>query len=125
MDQRRVLDEVREWAAADDNVRLVVLTRSVALGDVDELSDLNLELYVLEPAPLLDRRENGIGHSPGHSFARSWRTRHPTRLVYDVDGKIDFMIAPVRSEGSPIPAYIGSCSIWTGWPTHFQRSGKD
>jgi aminoglycoside 6-adenylyltransferase len=99
MDQRRVLDQVREWATADENVRLVVLTGSVALGDaVDELSDLDLELYVLDPAPLLDGRDWYWRF--GRVLVREeledpdW---HPTRLVYYVDGKIDFMIAPVEA----------------------------
>jgi len=98
MDQRGVLDQVGEWAAANDNVRLVVLTGSIALGDhVDELSDLDLELYVLDPAPLLDSRE--WYRRFGRVLAREelenpdW---HPTRLVYYVDGKIDFMIASVE-----------------------------
>jgi aminoglycoside 6-adenylyltransferase len=98
MDQHRVLDQVGEWATADDNVRLVVLTGSIALGDhVDDLSDLDLELYVLDPAPLLDGRE--WYRRFGRVLVREelenpdW---HPTRLVYYVDGKIDFMIAPVE-----------------------------
>jgi aminoglycoside 6-adenylyltransferase len=91
---------VRKWATPDENVRLVVLTGSVALGDhaVDELSDLDLELYVLDPAPLLDGRD-WYG-SFGRVLVREeledpdW---HPTRLVYYVDGKIDFMIASVEA----------------------------
>ncbi len=100
MDQRRILDDVRGWASADENIRLVVLTGSVARGDdaVDELSDLDVELYVLDPTPLLDHREwyQRFGQvlvveeleNPG------W---HPTRLIYYVDGKIDFMIAEVEA----------------------------
>lgn len=100
MDQRRVLDDVTRWASADPNVRLVVLTGSAARGDdaVDELSDLDVELYVIDTTPLLGRRDwyGRFGQvlvveeleNPG------W---HPTRLIRYVDGKIDFMVAEVET----------------------------
>jgi aminoglycoside 6-adenylyltransferase len=63
---------------------------------VHALSDLDVELYVKQPATLLDHDAwyGEFGEilvvealpNPG------W---HPTRLVYYVDGKIDFMIGPV------------------------------
>jgi predicted nucleotidyltransferase len=48
VDHRTVLQRVIAWARHDDIVRVVVLTGSVARGDgaFDELSDLDLELYV-------------------------------------------------------------------------------
>ncbi len=100
MDQLRVLDDLRAWAFRDENIRLAVLTGSLARGDnaADELSDLDVELYVLDPQPLLDRRHwyDRFGqvlaveelNNPG------W---HPTRLIYYVDGKIDCMIAGVEA----------------------------
>lgn len=100
MDQMAVLDEVSAWVSEEENIRLVVVTGSVARGDgaFDELSDLDLELYVRDPAVLLDERGwyERFGRvlvveeleSPG------W---HPTRLVHYVDGKIDFMIGPTTS----------------------------
>lgn len=100
MNQRRVLNDVRRWASADENIRLVVLTGSLARGDdaADRLADLDIGLYVLDTAPLLERREwyQRFGQvlvveeleNPG------W---HPTRLIYYVDGKIDFMIADVEA----------------------------
>src|SRR5437867_9426032 len=100
MDQSRVLDDVRGWASADENVRLVVLTGSVASTDgaADELSDLDIELYVVDPGPLLDRRD---WYQPfGQVLVveelenPDW---HPTRLIYYVDGKIDFMVAEVEA----------------------------
>ncbi len=96
----RVLDDLRTWASADDNVRLLVLTGSLAReeGALDELSDLDIELYARDPQLLLDRRDwyHRFGEvrvveeleNPG------W---HPTRLIYYVDGKIDFMIAGVEA----------------------------
>jgi aminoglycoside 6-adenylyltransferase len=100
MDHRRVLDEVVAWATDEENVRLVVLTGSLARDDgrSHPLSDLDIELYVRDPNVLLGRRDwyapfgevlvvEELGN-PG------W---HPTRLVYYVDGKIDFMIGPVAA----------------------------
>jgi hypothetical protein len=46
MDQQRVLDDVRRWTSTGENVRLVVLTDSMAREGhaADELSDLDIEL---------------------------------------------------------------------------------
>jgi aminoglycoside 6-adenylyltransferase len=100
MNQQRVLQHLLDWAADAANIRVVVLTGSMARGPeyVHPLSDVDVELYVSDPAALL--------------ADATWYTRfgevlvvealpnpgwHPTRLVYYVDGKIDFMIAPVRA----------------------------
>jgi aminoglycoside 6-adenylyltransferase len=105
MDQASVLDDVVAWASADDNVRLVVLTGSVARrdGSVDELSDLDVELYVRATAPLLDTRD-WYGRFGDVLVVEEldnpeW---HPSRLVYYVDGKIDFMIANVDAARSGV-----------------------
>jgi aminoglycoside 6-adenylyltransferase len=100
MDHQRILDQARSWASADENVRLVVLTGSLADESEpgDGLSDLDIELYVREPRLLLDR--GGWYHRFGQVLVveelenPDW---HPTRLVYYVDGKIDFMVASVRA----------------------------
>jgi aminoglycoside 6-adenylyltransferase len=98
MDHKQVLEQIVAWAAADDNIRVVVLTGSVACGPahVHALSDLDVELYLAEPAALLGTTAwyAQFGEvlvvealpNPG------W---HPTRLVYYIDGKIDFMVGPV------------------------------
>jgi aminoglycoside 6-adenylyltransferase len=98
MNHARVLDDVCGWALDDENVRLVVVTGSLARDEdpTDELSDLDVELYVREPQLLLSHRDWYLRfgqvlvveelENPG------W---HPTRLIYYVDGKIDFMIAAV------------------------------
>jgi aminoglycoside 6-adenylyltransferase len=101
--QERVLAEVLRWAETEPNVRVVVLDGSVARrdGSVDQWSDLDLQLYAADPAPLLELRAwyEQFGdvlvvealENPG------W---FPTRLVYYLDAKIDFMIAPVTALAS-------------------------
>jgi len=98
MDHDRTLERIVAWALADDNIRVVVLTGSAAVGPehVHALSDLDVELYVTRPAALLDDDTwyAQFGEvlvvealpNPG------W---HPTRLVYYINGKIDFMVGPV------------------------------
>jgi aminoglycoside 6-adenylyltransferase len=102
VDQARVLDDVVAWATDDPNVRLVVVTGSFARGDHDELSDLDVELYVRETHPLLE--ETAWYERFGEVLVTEGLENpewHPTRLVYYVDGKIDFTIAAVSvlSEG--------------------------
>lgn len=98
MNQAAVLERVLGWARADDNVRALVLTGSLAGNDgtADAYSDLDVELYVADPALLLENDDwfHRFGEvlvvealeNPG------W---NPTRLVYYAGGKIDFMVAPV------------------------------
>jgi aminoglycoside 6-adenylyltransferase len=98
MNHRAVLDRLVAWAEADENIRAVVLTGSVARDPdaVDEDADLDIELYVTDPAPLL--QDDAWYHQFGEVLVvealenPGW---HPTRLVYYADGKIDFMIAAV------------------------------
>jgi aminoglycoside 6-adenylyltransferase len=98
MDQLDVLDHVRSWASDEGNVRLVVLTGSFAEADAgrDELSDLDIELYVLDPESLLQRsdwyRRFGQVLVVEELENPEW---HPTRLIHYVGGKIDFMIASI------------------------------
>jgi aminoglycoside 6-adenylyltransferase len=100
MDHERVLNDVMAWASSEENIRLVVLTGSLA-GRVDavhELSDLDIELYVLDPAPLLERRDwfrrFGDVLVVEELENPAW---HPTRLVYYVDGKIDFVVTTTEA----------------------------
>lgn len=103
MDLQEALSTVIDWARNDDNIRVVVLTGSAARGvrATDEWSDLDIEVYAADPSRLLEDA--------------SWYARfgkvlvvealsnpgwYPTRLLYLVDGKIDFMIAPVSSLGA-------------------------
>ncbi len=95
MDQERTLADVVAWASGENDIRLVVVTGSVARGptEVHPLSDLDVELYTRRPERLLEATEwyQRFGdvlavealENPG------W---NPTRLVYYVDAKIDFMI---------------------------------
>jgi aminoglycoside 6-adenylyltransferase len=93
-----MLDELRSWASEDDNIRLVVLTGSFARSDAstDALSDLDIELYLLDEKQLLESR--GWYRRFGQVLVveelenPDW---HPTRLIYYEEGKIDFMVAAV------------------------------
>lgn len=100
MDHAAAISAITDWAARDENIRAVVVAGSVGRGpdEVDELSDLDVELYVADPAPLLgdDSWYAAFGEvlvtealpNPG---------AHPTRLVHYVGGKIDFTIATCDS----------------------------
>jgi aminoglycoside 6-adenylyltransferase len=97
MDHQAVLEQVVGWARSDHNIRAAVLTGSIARDPegADKEADLDVELYVTNPSPLLqdDTWYEQFGEvlvvealeNPG------W---HPTRLVYYAEGEIDFMIAP-------------------------------
>jgi aminoglycoside 6-adenylyltransferase len=101
MDQVATVDRVRRWAVDDDNIRAVVLTGSVARGDHDELSDVDVELYLREPSDLLNRRDwyqefgdvLAVEELPNPEWI-------PTRLLYMVDGKIVFAIGDLASFGA-------------------------
>jgi aminoglycoside 6-adenylyltransferase len=103
MDHQRVLSEVIQWANADDNIRAVVLTGSMAHGveQTDEWSDLDIELYVIDPGRLLD--DDSWYATFGKVLAVEALPNpgeHPTRLLYLVGGKIDFTVAPATSLGT-------------------------
>jgi aminoglycoside 6-adenylyltransferase len=103
VDHELVLDTIIEWAQADENIRAVVLTGSMARGveHTDEWSDLDVELYAVDPARLLD--DDSWYGTFGTVLAVEALPNagdHPTRLLYLVDGKIDFTVAPVSSIGA-------------------------
>jgi aminoglycoside 6-adenylyltransferase len=99
MEHERVVAAVTRWARQDGNIRAVVLTGSVAApGAADALSDLDIELYAIDPHALL--QSSSWYHEFGEVLVvealpnPGW---HPTRLVYYAGGKIDFTIADVDS----------------------------
>jgi aminoglycoside 6-adenylyltransferase len=99
MDYNQAIDRVVAWANAEENVRAVVLTGSAALGieTIDEFSDLDVELYTTEPSKLLND-DSWYGQFGEVLVVESlpnpgW---HPTRLVYYVGGKIDFLVGPIQ-----------------------------
>ncbi|MGH3285580.1 MAG: aminoglycoside 6-adenylyltransferase, partial [Streptosporangiaceae bacterium] len=102
MEHERVVADVVAWAEADENIRLVVLIGSVGRGDagVDDLSDLDVQLYVNEPGKLLAdpawHRRFGEVLVVENLPNPGW---YPTRLAYYVDGKIDFIISPAGDVG--------------------------
>lgn len=95
MDRQGAIDAIVAWAREDENIRLVVLAGSAA-GDADaadSLSDLDVELYVREPNVLLQDRS--WHRRFGHLLVREELSNagwNPTRLLYYIDGKIDFTI---------------------------------
>ncbi len=97
MNHERVLGDLERWIRGDENIRAAVLTGSLARGEGDALSDIDLELIVQDPAPLL--ATDDWYHCFGEVLAvealanAGW---NPTRLVYYVDGKIDFTILSCR-----------------------------
>jgi aminoglycoside 6-adenylyltransferase len=102
MDHERMVSDVVEWAEGEQNIRLVVLLGSVGRGDaaVDELSDLDVQLYVIDPERLLTdptwHRRFGEILAVENLPNPGW---YPTRLCYYVDAKIDFIITPVGDVG--------------------------
>jgi aminoglycoside 6-adenylyltransferase len=99
----RAIAAIVDWALTDDNIRAAVLTGSVAAGPehMDELSDLDVELYALDESKLLNDRAwyelFGDVLVVEELVNPGW---HPTRLVYYVGGKIDFMIGPIGALAS-------------------------
>ena len=97
MNHRAVLEHIVAWVGSDHNIRVLVLTGSVARDPeaADAEADLDVELYVTTPSLLL--QDDTWYHQFGEVLVvealenPGW---HPTRLVYYADGKIDFMIAP-------------------------------
>jgi predicted nucleotidyltransferase len=53
MDYEFVKSELARWAEAEDNIRAILITGSAGCGETDDLSDLDIELYVRDPEPLL------------------------------------------------------------------------
>jgi aminoglycoside 6-adenylyltransferase len=101
VDHEEMIGRVTRWAAADENIRAVVLNGSVARGDHDSLSDLDVELYVRDPSLLLDNRDWYAQFGDVLAFEElpnpGWI---PTRLLYLVDGKVDFAIGDVAALGA-------------------------
>lgn len=97
MDYQTALNDVVDWAIHNENIRVVVLTGSGARGpaEMDDLSDLDLELYVDRPLELLE--ESSWYEKFGDLLVVEKLSNpgwFPTRLVYYINGKIDFLIAP-------------------------------
>jgi aminoglycoside 6-adenylyltransferase len=95
----RLLCDVIAFAEQDENIRVAVVTGSVARGEAHLLSDLDIELYVTSPARLLD---DDSWHARFGSViameALANPGRHPTRLLYLRGAqKIDFRVAPVEA----------------------------
>ncbi len=100
MNFEETLASVVQWAEEDENIRVVIMTGSGARDAIaiDGLSDLDLELYVGNPELLLNSQawyeQFGEVLVVEALINEGW---HPTRLVYYIDGKIDFMIGPIEA----------------------------
>lgn len=98
-----MLDRIVSWAEADTNVRALVVTGSMARGAVDELSDIDVELYATDPSPLLGSPDwyRAFGEVVVvEALPNPWW--HPTRLVHYAGGKVDFLIAAVTDLATTI-----------------------
>jgi aminoglycoside 6-adenylyltransferase len=107
MDHDHVLNLIITWAKAEGNVRALVLTGSAARGDAHELSELDIEVYAAEPSKLSD--DNSWYAQFGAVLvveALANPAWHPTRLIYYVGGKIDFMVAPIATLAASIRSRI-------------------
>jgi aminoglycoside 6-adenylyltransferase len=94
MNHATMLDHIKRWAEAEENVRVLIVTGSVAREATDELSDIDLELYVTDPSRLLDTTAwyQAFGDVlVVEALPNPWW--HPTRLVNYGGAKVDFMIA--------------------------------
>jgi aminoglycoside 6-adenylyltransferase len=90
---------VLAWAQRDDNVIAVITTgsRSRAIGDPDDLSDLDLEVIARDPDRLLDDDAWFRAFGDVWVAMRFDDRQYPTRLVvYDDGSKIDFTVAGVE-----------------------------
>lgn len=96
MDQQATIDQIMAWAREDERIRAVVVTGSWARGAADSLSDLDIELYVTDPFPLLESdswyRQFGEVLVIEALENEGW---NPTRLIYYAGGKIDFTILSI------------------------------
>jgi aminoglycoside 6-adenylyltransferase len=105
VDTEHLLADIVEWTTFEPNVRVAVLTGSTTgqQQNRDRLSDLDIELYVRNPAPLLENttwwERFGEVLAVESLSNPGW---HPTRLVYYVGGKVDFAIAPTRALATAI-----------------------
>lgn len=98
-----MLDRIVGWAEADENLRVLIVTGSMAREATDALSDIDLELYAREPSRLLDSTDWYCSFGDVlvvEALPNPWW--HPTRLVHYVGGKVDFLIAAVTDVATAV-----------------------
>ncbi|WP_432570102.1 aminoglycoside 6-adenylyltransferase [Kineococcus sp. SYSU DK005] len=100
MDYDEVIGALTRWAQAEENVRALLLTGSAAAGQVHPLSDRDIEVYALDPAPLLaeDSWWNRLGEVlvVERLHAADW---YPSRIVYYAGGKLDLTVIDAQLIG--------------------------
>lgn len=93
MDYKRTIEELKCWATHDDRVRALVLTGSGAAGTAHPLSDRDIEVVTTAPDGLIDDESWWTNLGEVLVIERlEDADENPTRLVYYVDGKIDFTL---------------------------------
>jgi aminoglycoside 6-adenylyltransferase len=111
MDRSQTIVRILSWAAHDDNIRAVVATGSFARDTMDPYSDLDIELYVGEPAQLLDQdkwyQQFGTVLVVEALENQGW---NPTRLVYYAGGKTDFKILAASLLQRGVEFVLSVCS---------------
>lgn len=106
--QRRLFEQVVGWAARHDDVKAVVVTGSVARGEADELSDLDVELF-LDHLPHQRDEEPALGALGDLVLVVDELTGYegyPARLVLlEWEGrvrKVDFSLLPIELLDHPL-----------------------
>ncbi|WP_432563039.1 aminoglycoside 6-adenylyltransferase [Kineococcus sp. SYSU DK003] len=97
MDYDAVINTLTSWSQQQDNVRALLLTGSAATGQTHPLSDRDLEVYVQDPAPLMN--DDSWWDQLGEVLvverldAAGW---FPSRVVYYAGGKLDLTVIPIE-----------------------------
>lgn len=97
VDYDAVINTLTSWSQRQDNVRALLLTGSAATGQTHPLSDRDLEVYVEDPAPLLN--DDSWWDQLGEVLvverldAAGW---FPSRVVYYAGGKLDLTVIPIE-----------------------------
>ncbi len=92
-----MIDTSTSWSQQQDDVRALLLTGSAANGQTHPLSDRDLEVYVQDPAPLLN--DDSWWDQLGQVLvverldAAGW---FPSRVVHYAGGKLDLTVIPAE-----------------------------
>jgi aminoglycoside 6-adenylyltransferase len=129
-----VRSQILDFARCNENIRLVVETGAFAreFPPADELSDLDIEFYALNPRILLESRD-WISQFGAILICLELENNgfNPTRLViYESGAKVDFSIydAALLEKGFRSPAQNRGCIVHfdcDGWTQNWQQIGPE